>query len=180
MTLCVLYSFVEAADTVLYSCVQLCTVHTAQLSCESARGRVQSCRAQRTRSRPAELDTRQQEPGRFEQSRTSLSQCQHQCHLQHWQLRTAQPWHQKLVFSEVKWASSDEWANRSWRSPTKASEVVASLSSFVWRLCMCCIVGFQHQHPKWFIFELHTFFPKYDRIFVWNFFQYINSFWLQS
>ena len=108
MTLCVLYSFIEAADTVLYSCVQSCTVHTAQLSCESARGRVQSCRAQRTPSRPAELDTRQQEPGRFEQSRTSLSQCQHQCHLQHWQLRTAQPWHQKLVFSEVKWASSDE------------------------------------------------------------------------
>ena len=102
MTLCVLYSFVEAADTVLYSCVQLCTVHTAQLSCESARGRVQSCRAQHTPSRPAELDTRQQEPGRFEQSRTSLSQCQHQCHLQHWQLSTAQPWHQKLVFSEVK------------------------------------------------------------------------------
>ena len=59
MTLCVLYSFVEAADTVLYSSVQSCTVHTAQLSCESARGRVQSWRAQRTPSRPAELDTRQ-------------------------------------------------------------------------------------------------------------------------
>ena len=180
MTLCVLYSFVEAADTVLYSCVQSCTVHTAQLSCESARGRVQSCRAQRTPSRPAELDTRQQEPGRFEQSRTSLSQCQHSVifSIGSWGQHNPGTRNWCLKWSEVSkqwWV----WA-RSRRSPIKASEVVARLSSFVWRLCMCCIVGFQHQHPKWFIFVLNTFFPKYDRIFVWNFFQYINSFWLQS
>ena len=161
MTLCVLYSFVEAADTVLYSSVQSCTVHTAQLSCESARGRVQSWRAQRTPSRPAELDTRQ--PVR---SQEGLSNPEPVC----LNVNTS------VIFSIGSWAQHNpgtrNWCLVKWSEQAGMSECMLKLEIisqgfrsggkvvyFSLKVFFMCIIS---------IFELYTF---QNMILCWFFFQ---------